>query len=134
MIQRRAFLRSVAVAAACATAGPAFRPAARAAGGRAGAKGMPDCAGFARLKGQKFRVSGDDATPQWLELDQVLDTSCDSRVQSVSLRFSGPAEQRLSERLYRFSHEACGSFDFFISPGAPKADRCTYRAIVCRLA
>jgi hypothetical protein len=133
MKPRREFIRSVAVAATFALARPAMGAAERVTNSGDAAKfGLPDFATFARLKGTKFRVSGAAVGDQFLELDQVLNVTGDSRLETVSLRFRGDATVRLRDHTYRFSHPECGAFDFYINPGTNEAGRCCYRAIVCR--
>lgn len=136
MRERREFIRTVGCAvAAFVLTRPAWGSGATAS--ITGAKPANSPLSFAGLepwKGSRFHVSGDDQKGQLLELDQVLDTSRDPRLDAVSLRFKGAADARLAERTYRFSRPGWGSFDLFLKPGTVEGNRCSYRVVICRFA
>ena len=136
MRERREFIRSVGCAAAAfVLTRPAWGSVAAASIGGAKSAASPlSFAGLEPWKGSRFHVSGDDVSGQWLELDQVLDTSHDPCLEAVSLRFQGPADARLAERTYRFSRPGWGRFDLFLKPGTVEGNRCSYRVVICRMA
>jgi hypothetical protein len=131
MKERREFIRCMAVAASVVAARPVLL-AVNVGSAQRGDR-MHHAADFERWIGSSFRVSGADNSAQSLVLDQVLTVDGGGRVENFSLRFQGRADAKLPERLYRFSHREAGTFDCFITPGTTEGDRCSYRAVFCRL-
>jgi hypothetical protein len=78
---------------------------------------------FAPHLGDHFRLRADDSTTLDAELTNVDEGEpAGSGRAPFSLVFRGPLEPLLPQQIYRFEHDALGSFEVFIVPiGADEA-------------
>jgi hypothetical protein len=92
---------------------------------------------FADLLGDTFRVTGGAqviemelvaANAATLRSGERVTTPSDQREQ-FSIVFNGPAEPVLPQRIYRFEHDALGSFDLFIVPIGADVSGMQYEAV-----
>ena len=83
-------------------------------------------ADFEPLRGDRFRVSSDGATPFESELIEIteLERALGGRA-PFSLVFRGGPRRSLEQRIYRVEHDNLGALEIFLVPIA--ADR--YQAI-----
>jgi len=83
-------------------------------------------ADFAPLRGDRFRIAGDDAPPFDAELIEVTELAREPGGRApFSLVFQGGPSPPLPQRIYRIEHEDLGAIEIFLVPIA--ADR--YEAV-----
>lgn len=81
----------------------------------------------------KFRVTLD--TPHQIELELVevkgypIKAGEQSGMERFSVFFTGPADLRLSQRVYSLEHDAMGKFDIFLVPIAHDDQGFRYEAV-----
>jgi hypothetical protein len=107
-------------------------------------KASPDQTSFTTFKAQvnsRFRVA-DSPTATVVELELIeaefagevaKDNASEPQYENFSLIFVGAAEDRLTQKTYRFSHDKIGSFDLFIVPIAAERGMIRYQAVFNRL-
>jgi hypothetical protein len=129
-MQRRAFIRDLALGAAALIVAPSARwlsPQRAPAVGPGGWSG----ASFAHFRGTSFRVNGPDGV-QRLTLDDVSHKQSRG-METVSLRFRGDAQRQLAQGSYDFAHSELGRMSILVVPGAKSGGDRFYRAIFTRL-
>jgi hypothetical protein len=80
---------------------------------------------FADRLGETFRV-GDD--PDALEME-LVEATAGTAGRQFSIVFRGQLEPVLPQRIYRFEHEALGTFELFIVPIGPDDSGMQYQAV-----
>jgi hypothetical protein len=74
-------------------------------------------ADFVELRGQRFRIASDDATPFHVELVEVTEIARESGGRApFTLVFRGGPSQPLPQRIYRVEHEQLGAMEIFLVP------------------
>jgi hypothetical protein len=93
-----------------------------------------DVTTFSQRLGQIFRVRLDDGST--IDLELVSATAAPTRPNEAprgrapfSIVFLGPLEPVLPQRIYRFEHDALGTFEIFIVPIGPAESRMQYEAV-----
>jgi len=94
-------------------------------------------AAFAELLHSRFRVHRNSSTQVELELMEATahpsaPKTDQDQVGTFSLVFTGPLDQFLTQRTYRFEHEKLGAFDLFIVPIAKDQNSFHYEAVFNR--
>ena len=87
--------------------------------------------------GEAFRLHVQGAVPLTLVLERVTEIpgsgwrpgDSTERRQPFSLSFLGPPEVVLPQAIYRFEHEAIGTFEMFIVPVGRTASGVSYEAV-----
>jgi hypothetical protein len=92
---------------------------------------------FAELLHSKFTVRRSDSALLELELmeataHQSAPKTDQDQVGTFSLIFTGPLDQFLTQRTYRFEHEKLGAFDLFIVPIGKDQSSFHYEAVFNR--
>ena len=81
---------------------------------------------FAALRGDRFRITQDDAEPFEVELADVTEIAREPGGRApFSLVFQGGPDPPLPQRIYRVENERLGAIEIFLVPSA--ADR--YEAV-----
>lgn len=128
-MQRRDFIRDLAVGAAALAVAPCVswlaKPRVEAVGpeGWSGAK-------FAQLRGTAFDVTSPEGT-QRVTLDDVSHRSFRG-IETASLRFRGDSRRQLEQGTYDFAHPELGRMSILVVPGSKSGGGCFYRAIFNR--
>lgn len=94
-------------------------------------------AAFQRLLNEHFTVEvapGKTTRLQLIEAEYIGTSSkAACSYENFSLIFTGPAKERLAQRIYRFAHEKLGVFDLFLVPIAAEGDVIRYEVIFNRV-
>jgi hypothetical protein len=130
-MQRRDFIRDLAVGAVALAVTPTCRWLSRPGMPAVGREGWSGAA-FAHVKDTSFVVAGPDGA-QKLTLDQVIHQRSGG-LETASLRFRGEAARQLAEGSYDFSHADLGRMSILVIPGTKSGSSCSYRAIFTRFA
>jgi hypothetical protein len=128
-MQRRDFIRDLAVGAAALAVAPSARWLARPGMPAVGPEGWSGAA-FAHCRGTSFRVSSPQGV-QRVTLDNVSHRSLRG-METASLRFRGDARQQLAQGTYEFDHPDLGRMAILVVPGSKSNGDCFYRAIFNR--
>ena len=91
---------------------------------------------FQPLVGERFQIAADQS-PIDVVLAEANAPAAGGELESESGRvrapfsivFRGPLEPILPQRIYRFRHDALGSFELFIVPIGPDDDAMQYEAV-----
>lgn len=86
---------------------------------------------FEPRQGEIFRLTDEEAGEVALELTEVRGTGLQGKAarEQFSLRFHGPREPLLPQRIYRLENAAAGAMDIFLVPIARDDGGATYEAI-----
>jgi hypothetical protein len=128
-MQRRDFIRDLAVGAAALAVAPSVGWLGRASVPPVGPEGWSGAA-FAHCQGTTFRVAGPLGTQQ-LTLDKVSRRSSQG-METASLRFRGNARQQLAQGTYVFVHPDLGRMSILVVPGLTPDGDCSYGAVFNR--
>lgn len=136
MIERRQFLRYLALAGVTAAVGPSLinaiaRPAPRAAD--ESATGVMTAANFSKHAGSRFHVEDGSLGGQWLSLEKIRTGRAQPNIECFSLLFHGPASSPLNGGTYRLSHEELGIMNVHVIPGTTEDGCSRYRASFARM-
>jgi hypothetical protein len=128
-MQRRDFVRNLAVGAVAVAAIPSVRwlNPMRAATAESNAWSGP---AFSQCRGSSFSVCGADGA-QTVTLDEVIHRRSQG-METASLRFKGDSRRQLAQGCYEFSHPQLGRMPILIVPGSASGETCFYRAIFNR--
>jgi hypothetical protein len=128
-MQRRDFIRDLAIGAAALAVAPSATLFARAAHPDVGPEGWSGAA-FSHFQGTSFRVETPEGE-QRLTLDDVSHGRSRG-METASLRFRGEAARQMAEGAYDFVHPQLGRMSILVVPGTKSGRDCYYRAIFNR--
>lgn len=136
MIERRQFLRYLALTGVTAAVGPSLinalaRPAPVAADQPAA--GVASAATFSKHTGSRFHVEDGSLGGQWLSLEKIRTRRAQPNVECFSLLFHGPASAPLNGGTYRLSHAELGVMNVHVIPGTTEDGSSRYRASFARV-
>jgi hypothetical protein len=81
-------------------------------------------ADFAALRGDRFRITPDDAAPFDAELVEVTEIVREPGGRApFSLVFKGGPSPPLPQRIYRVQHQRLGAIEILLVPSPPTATR-----------
>ncbi|MBS0631120.1 MAG: twin-arginine translocation signal domain-containing protein [Verrucomicrobia bacterium] len=135
MIERREFLRYLALTGVAAAVGPSLvnviaRPAPAAADQPVA--GVMSAAAFSKHAGSRFHVEDGSAGGQWLSLEKIRTGRVQPNVECFSLLFHGPASAPMAGGTYRLTHADLGVMDVHVIPGTTEDGCSRYRASFAR--
>jgi hypothetical protein len=128
-MQRRDFIRNLAVGAAALTVAPGAAWLARVHGPKVGSGGWSADV-FSQFRGTSFRVIGPGGEQRMTLVD--VDHGRSRGLETTSLRFRGDAARQMAQGTYDFVHPELGSLSILVVPGAKSGADCFYRAIFNR--